>query len=149
MRNQGLGSAWLTLRVIFVFSVVAGCSQPSSLFQRQSPEATLTQQVQRLWKAKVAGDWESVYQMTDAKYRSSATLAEFIGKHKFSVASFSIQRIRMDEDAQAAHVLMIFEGMLLGQLRKVSVGERWVHEGGHWRLKLSDPVNIFQLPTQP
>jgi len=141
--HRFIGTRYLSFAIAALL-LTAGCAS----LHPKPPQKALTERVQRLWEAKVAKDWTTVYRMTDAKYRKTVSLAKYLDKGKTIPTSFSIRRIEMAEDRQSALVVTVFEGILMGQLRKVSVGERWVYEDGQWWLKLSDPVNIFEQPAK-
>ena len=109
-----------------------------------SSEEALMARVKTIWQAKKDDDWETVYLMSDQKFRASVTKNKFLQGKNMVIQDYSVSKVEIDPaDQNAGASMVIFKTIKSGVALTLSVKDLWLCEDGLWNIKLSDPANPF------
>lgn len=112
-------------------------------------EEALLARVETLWQAKKNDDWETVYGMTDQKFRKSVTQNKFLQGKSMVIKGYTISKVEIAPDNQNKGAsIVIFKTIKAGMPFEISIREEWLNEEGLWNIKLSDPATPFATMTQ-
>jgi hypothetical protein len=148
-RNEELiimldGRYLLRLGVILLM-LTSGCSL---YLMKANSEEALKQRAQRVWEAKMKGDWGTVYDMADSKFRQGTSREQFMTGSKLVVKGFTITEAKVSADSKEGIVTVKFKTMVMTYNLEPILKENWVFEDGAWRLKLSDQKTLFDVPKK-
>ena len=120
------------LVILFVFFLMTACSH----FMPVPPQQALQMRVDQLWQARKARDMETIYKLTDAKYREAVSKDDFLKKPGMNVIHYEIREITID--GQTGLAKTTFETQRAGLKMRANMNELWVLEKGRWYLNLSE-----------
>lgn len=116
--------------LIIMITVLFSCST----IRTAPDEKNLHNRAEKLWEAKVEGDWETIYNMTVESYREKVQLEKFARAPFLNVLSFSIKEIKAEPpearvmvEYRFAHQSFEFDAI---------AKDEWVWENGNWFLNM-------------
>lgn len=134
---------WDEKRLLVLVILLVLCCACTPRFTKPNTEEALKERVDLLWKAKVKGDWETVFNMTDTRFKKMAARDRYIKKANLIVKNFTILNVDVNENGKQGSSIVIFETIMMGHSLKARVKELWVFEDGAWHLNRSDRRTPF------
>lgn len=126
----------LSLVLLLLLSASSGLLAGSE----QDTAAALKSRAHSLMQAKVAGDWNEVYDHFWSGFRDQISQVQFLNKTKSVMfKDYSIEDIEMAKDGQEAVVTVGNDCSVQGyELQGALEKQTWIYENGRWFQKV-DP----------
>jgi len=109
-------------------------------------EEKLMQNVKKVWDAKVNKDWGTVYDMATEAYKKSIERDAFIKASNLQISDFSIKEAKMSESGNEGQSVVNYNIVQMGFKFNNTAREKWIWEGGEWRLAIhhGSAKSLFQ-----
>ena len=121
----------LLIGALFLFSACAHLtSNPAS-------KESLTRSVEKVWNAKLNGDWGVVYDMAVNKYKNQVNKTAFLKRANITVKEYAIKDIKILDPGKRAISVVEYKISHAGYEFPVNnYKEEWLWEEGAWHLNL-------------
>lgn len=134
----------LIFSAIVVFAVLSyGCA---TLSAPAGKKASLKDRVNQLMNARITGNWDVVYDISDSAFRKKVHRKEFASRpRKLQFKSFEIRKIEILPSGSEATVDVRNEISMGGYVFKNAPEiQNWVKVDDTWYLKIKAPKNPFK-----
>jgi hypothetical protein len=127
-------------RVWGLCAVIAGLFfiQACASMSFKPPEEALRERVDLMMNAKVADDWDVVYDLMDASYRKRVTKQNFLKMNREMVFSnYRFESLDIDSSGEKAAVKVKYDiNVKVFDFKDQEEIQQWVREKGKWYLKV-------------
>lgn len=127
------GKMMLRIALIVLAVLPIACSHMQTA---EDSRASLDRRVDQLWKARMAKDQRTVYDLTDLTYQQAVPRDQFMQKPGFTVLSYEV--LDVSTQGNDALVSVVFESVKMAMKMKLRLKEKWIYQQGAWRLDLTD-----------
>jgi hypothetical protein len=124
---------WIIPMIVAVLlgCVVSGCSH----WPVKDPMQSLRNRIDKVWKAKIAGDCSAIYPLTSQTYRKHVTKEDHLKRCNARIESYSLVKVELSPDATSAKATIKFDIQSMGFLiQNTQIMETYVLENGQWAL---------------
>ena len=113
-------------------------------------EKQLSKKVAIVWKAKVDGDWGTVYDMGSSAYKKTVKRGEFLAGNRPRIVDYSIKEIKILEPKQKARAIVNYKLEFMSSTFNATAEDEWLMEKGKWVIDLSPAASMKQaFPGSP
>lgn len=127
-------------RVWVLSAVVAGLFfiQACAGMPFKSPEEALQQRVDLMMNAKVADDWDVVYDLMDSSYRKRMTKQNFLNMNReIQFSNYRFESFDIDPTGDTAIVKVKYDmSVKVFDFEDQVETQQWIKESGKWYLKV-------------
>ena len=110
----------------------------------------LSKKVAIVWKAKVDGDWGTVYDMASSDYKKTVTRGEFLAGTRPRIVDYSIKEIKILEPKKKAQSIVNYKVEFMSSKFDATAEDEWLMEKGKWVINLSPEASMKQaFPGSP
>ena len=128
--------------LVFFTTLFHGCATLSS---PKDEKELLRGRVVQFMTAKVAGQWDSVYDFLDPAFRMKVSKKDFLSRQrKITFKSFEIRKLEILPSVKEARVEISSDISMQGyDFKNALEVQHWVDVDNKWYLKIKEPPNPF------